>query len=570
MRSSRHFAALLCASLSAACHHTRPAFDVSGLTIRVVTAADTTARVATVRLRNSDDAPPIPLSQDADGRFHGTLPAETRRMVLDVAVPEHISITTALWIPADLSGEIVIRPQALIPRRTVAKVRVVGDFNDFNSDSAVELTGIGDGHLRAAIPFRGDSARFNVLGLGGGSRGAWMKVKSWALIENEYGPPHYAGVLRPVRDTLFFDVDTTPLRRFPPPLTIAFATRDTALESANRLLLDRMAAMKDPEPASWWAPTTALPAIIAARREPTKRAHEALATATDSRVREEAATSIMVLTPMTRDSMRVLGALYLANVAPGSVTVRDQDGVSAASRAIGGLAPDSTADAATRDRAEKRIIERVRSYLLPVARTTPDSSPRINAWLGAAYSLANLRDTSALYSVIDEAVAAMPGNRFISNLPAAMGRDRVLRAGALFPTFRLTAIGGGSTDITNASFHGKLTLIDFWGTWCGPCVTEMPFLHRAYERFKDRGFTILSIAAEESVADVARFRKEKFPMPWLNAWAGGQAADTPSLKALGVMHFPLAVLLDGSGRIIAVDDGLRGDALEKTLERLLP
>ena len=45
--------------------------------------------------------------------------------------------------------------------------------------------------------------------------------------------------------------------------------------------------------------------------------------------------------------------------------------------------------------------------------------------------------------------------------------------------------------------------------------------------------------------------------------------DTPALKALGVMHFPLAVLVDSDGRIVAVDDGLRGGALEKTLERLL-
>ena len=167
MRHSQ-FALLALAALSSACHHAAVTPPAAGLTIRVVTAADTTARIATVRLRRTADAPPLPLSQSADGRFHGALPAQTERMVLTVAVPEHISITTAFWLPNDLTGEFIIRPRALIPRRTIDTVRVVGDFNGFNDDSAVVLTGTGDGRLRAAIPFRGDSARFNVLGMGGG------------------------------------------------------------------------------------------------------------------------------------------------------------------------------------------------------------------------------------------------------------------------------------------------------------------------------------------------------------------------------------------------------------------
>ena len=568
MRFSR-WAVIAWIVLSSACHRApviTPTHDVS---FRVVTAADTTARIATIRLRSSADAPPVPLTQSADGRFHGTLPAATQRMVLDVAVPEHISFTTPLWLPEDVTGEIVIRPQAVIPRRIIESVRVIGDFNGFDADSAAVLTGGADGHLRVAIPFHGDSARFNILGMGGGSRAAWMPVKTWALVENEYGPPHYAGVLRPVRDTLFFDVDTTTPRRLPAAASIFIATRDTALVMANRLLLDLTVAMRDPEALSWWAPASTLQPIDLARRPAVQRAHAALAIATDARVRQEAATSIMLLTPMNLDSARVRGAQYFSNVPPGSLVTRDQNGVMAMQLAISGLTPDSLADAATKERAEKLIVERVRSYMLPVARTTPDSVARMNAWLGAAYGLQSVQDTAVLYGVIDEAVSEMPGNRFVSNLPAAMGRDRVLRAGARFPTFRMTAIGGGASEITNASFGGRLTLIDIWGTWCGPCIGEMPVLHRAYERFKARGFTILSIAADESIADVQRFRKDKFPMPWLNAWAGGQAPDTPALKALGVMHFPLAVLVDSAGRIIAVDHGLRGNALEKTVESLL-
>jgi thiol-disulfide isomerase/thioredoxin len=568
MKRSQFSFLVLVAAMNA-CHHRAVTPPVAGLTIRVVTAADTTARIATVRLRHTADAPPVPLSQSADGRFHGALPAQTERMVLTVAVPEHVSITTAFWLPNDLTGELVIRPQALIPRRTIATVRVVGDFNGFNDDSALVMKGTGDGRLRAAVPFHGDSARFNVLGLGGGSRGAWMPVASWALVENEYGAPHYAGVLRPVRDTLFFEVDTTAARRLPAAAAITFTTRDTALVTANRIMLDRAFATRISDPLSWWEPASGEPPFGAVRSPIIARAREVLALASDGRVRQEAVTSIVELSPLSMDSARALGALYFAIVPPGSPATRDNDGVKAMSRALVGLWPDSTATPDAQERAERLIVERTRAYVLPVARMSGDSSARTNAWLTAASRLKGLRDTAALFSVIDEAVAAMPTNPFVAKLPSAMGRDRVLRTGALFPAFRMTSIGAGAEEITNAAFQGKLTLVDIWGTWCAPCVGEMPTLHKAYERFKDRGFMIVSIAADESVADVVRFRKNKFPMPWLNAWAGGQAVDTPTMKALGVMSLPMAVLVDASGRIVAVDEGLRGADLETTLGRLL-
>lgn len=558
------------AALLSACRHLPVTPPAMGLTIRVVTAGDTAARIATVRLRRTADASPLPLVQTADGRYHGALPAQTERMVLTVAAPEHLSLTTAFWLPSDLRGEMVIHLQALIPRRNIDTVSVIGDFNRFNDDSAVVLRGTGDGHVRAAIPFHGDSARFNVLGMGGGSRGAWMPVRSWALVENEYGPPHYAGVLRPVRDTLFFDVDTTTPRRYPADASITFTTLDTALATANRIALDRAFAERNGDELSWWAPSSpALSARVAGMLPMLQRARAVLAAPSDSRARQEAATSLLTLSQMTKDSARVLGALYFATVPPGSPVTRDRDGVDAIQQAIWGLKPDSNATAEARERAERHMLERTQAYLLPVGRATGDSVARTNAWLMAAYRLRGLRDTAALYRIIDEAVIAMPTSPAIASLPNAMGRGRVLRPGALFPTFRMTAIGGGASEITNAVFHGKLTLVDFWGTWCGPCIGEMPTLHQTYERFKSRGFNIVSIAADESVATVMKFRAAKFPMPWLNVWAGGQAVDTPALKALGVMSFPLAVLVDSAGRIVAVDDGLRGAALEKTVDRLL-
>jgi thiol-disulfide isomerase/thioredoxin len=125
-------------------------------------------------------------------------------------------------------------------------------------------------------------------------------------------------------------------------------------------------------------------------------------------------------------------------------------------------------------------------------------------------------------------------------------------------------------DLTNELFaRSKYTLVDFWGVWCAPCVWEMPVLHKAYDRFRERGFTILSLSTDASVATVEKFRQEKWKMPWINGWMGPQGNDSPALTTLGVMEFPLAVLVDSAGRIVAVTEGLRGGGLEVTLGKLL-
>ena len=75
-------------------------------------------------------------------------------------------------------------------------------------------------------------------------------------------------------------------------------------------------------------------------------------------------------------------------------------------------------------------------------------------------------------------------------------------------------------------------------------------------------------ASDESVTTVDKLRIGKWPMPWLHAWSGA-GLDTAPLKAMGVLGLPTAVLVDSTGTIVAVNTGLRGDALERTLAGLL-
>jgi thiol-disulfide isomerase/thioredoxin len=111
-------------------------------------------------------------------------------------------------------------------------------------------------------------------------------------------------------------------------------------------------------------------------------------------------------------------------------------------------------------------------------------------------------------------------------------------------------------------------MLDFWATWCGPCITEMPYLHAAYEDWRDAGFTILSLSFDLAPEDVENFRAEgDWPMPWLHTYVE-DGADSDLAEELDVVNIPRAILIGRDGTILATNEALRGEKLELTLARV--
>jgi peroxiredoxin len=78
--------------------------------------------------------------------------------------------------------------------------------------------------------------------------------------------------------------------------------------------------------------------------------------------------------------------------------------------------------------------------------------------------------------------------------------------GAPAPDFTLKDLSGH--EVALSSYAGDVVLINFWATWCGPCLVEMPAIERRYEALKDRGLVVLAVDDDEAITDVSAFAHE--------------------------------------------------------------
>jgi peroxiredoxin len=140
---------------------------------------------------------------------------------------------------------------------------------------------------------------------------------------------------------------------------------------------------------------------------------------------------------------------------------------------------------------------------------------------------------------------------------------RTLTNGTKFPDFSEKDLLGNPLSVSQ--YEDKVVLVEFWATWCAPCVAELPNILKAYNKHHSSGFEVIGISLDRDEQKLKSFLKAK-ELPWVQYFDGKYWENKLAVK-YGIDSVPATFLLDRQGKIIAQD--LHGEALEEALTKAL-
>ncbi len=148
---------------------------------------------------------------------------------------------------------------------------------------------------------------------------------------------------------------------------------------------------------------------------------------------------------------------------------------------------------------------------------------------------------------------------YIQQLKSSLGQPAV--GDTLAISFK--ALDGRDVDL--AAMKDKVVLVDFWATWCGPCINELPNVQKTYDAYHEKGFEVVAISLDESEAKLKSFIKEH-KLAWPQHF-DGKGWKNKFARQFGISGIPATFLVGKDGKIVATN--LRGAALEAAVKDAL-
>lgn len=152
-----------------------------------------------------------------------------------------------------------------------------------------------------------------------------------------------------------------------------------------------------------------------------------------------------------------------------------------------------------------------------------------------------------------ENVVPLEKPKRLPSLVQRSSQDKKLEPGEKAPTFTLPDLNGLEVSLDDLSRKRDVVLIDFWASWCGPCIEQFPALKRLHSEYYDDGFEIVSISVDKE-HDSWINSSEKHKLPWTNLGEiTTEGTKGPTPRTYGVSGIPRSFLIDTQGCILHTD-----------------
>ena len=209
--------------------------------------------------------------------------------------------------------------------------------------------------------------------------------------------------------------------------------------------------------------------------------------------------------------------------------------------------------------AEKEMLDKV----VDVAEANLDNA--LGYFVVTSLAGSDELDTNRLMAMIEKMPAEYQQRQEIVQIREAMAAAENTAIGKTMPDFTLTTPAGEQLSAMDEVAKHKVTILDFWASWCGPCCQEMPNMVSLYEQYKGKGLGILGISLDNEKEAWTKAAAD-MNMTWtqvsdLNGWK------TRPVELFQVRAIPFMVVVDQQGKIL--EKGLRGTALEQFIEKQL-
>lgn len=192
-----------------------------------------------------------------------------------------------------------------------------------------------------------------------------------------------------------------------------------------------------------------------------------------------------------------------------------------------------------------------------------DEDPGSLVALEAVGRLDKAQDRDYYKKVADALNARHPKNAFVTNFVQSVNVPGQLFVGDMAPEIELPDTDGNMFKLS--SLRGQYVLLDFWAAWCRPCRMENPNVVAAYQKYKNKGFTVLGVSLDrDKNAWLTAIQQDNLTWTHISDLQFWQSA---AARTYNVSSIPKSFLLDKEGRIIAMD--LRGPALDAKLSEIL-